>query len=226
MGFQIDQVVPWGRNLEEYRRMFTLTAEDLDKKILSCGDGPSSVNSKLFSLGKNYTSLDPIYQFSAQQIRNRIEATTEVIEKQLVENQTDYIWDYYQSPKNLVQVRLKAMNHFLQDFEQHKNSKRYVTGLLPDIPFENCSFDLVLCSHLLFTYSEQLDEEFHQKSALEMCRVGKEVRIFPVLENNSKISRHLDRVIQYLQKRNVKTEILSVDYEFQKGGSQMLKLIS
>ena len=224
MGFTIDQVVPWGRNLAEYQRMFTLTPEDLDRKTLGCGDGPASVNAELSSLSKNYTSLDPIYQFSAQQIQERIEATATIIEDQLTENKADYNWDYYQSPQQLVQVRLKAMNRFLLDFELPKHSKRYIAAALPDLPFDNHSFDLVLCSHLLFTYSDQLDEKFHQQSALEMCRVGTEVRIFPLLESNGKTSRHVDSVVDYLQQHDVKAEVLSVDYEFQKGGNQMLKL--
>ncbi len=199
MGFTINQVVPWGRNLEEYQRMFALTSEDLNKRIISCGDGPASVNAELFLMDKKYTSLDPIYQFSVQQIKERIGATAIIIEEQLVNSRNDYKWDYYQSPKQLVQVRLKAMNHFLLDFELHKNTDRYVTGVLPDLSFTNHSFDLVLCSHLLFTYSEQLDEEFHQKAALEMCRVSKEVRIFPLLTSGGEISQHLDSLINHLE---------------------------
>lgn len=84
MGFTINQVVPWGRNLEEYQRMFALTSEDLNKRIISCGDGPASVNAELFLMDKKYTSLDPIYQFSVQQIKERIGATAIIIEEQLV----------------------------------------------------------------------------------------------------------------------------------------------
>ncbi|WKN41190.1 methyltransferase domain-containing protein [Tunicatimonas pelagia] len=226
MGFTIDQVVPWGRNLEEYQRMFALLPESLDKKILGCGDGPASVNAELFSIDKDYTSLDPIYQFSAQQIRERIEATATVIKEQLTKNQADYIWDYYQSPKQLVKTRLAAMELFLQDFEQKNNTNRYVIGTLPSLPFEDDSFDLVICSHFLFAYSEQLDEEFHQKAILEMCRVGRELRIFPLLEISGKASRHLNSVVNYLENQGIHTEILTVDYEFQKGGNQMLKLTS
>ena len=38
--FTLDQVVPWGRSFDEYRRMFALTEEDLDQTIIGCGDGP------------------------------------------------------------------------------------------------------------------------------------------------------------------------------------------
>lgn len=33
MAFKLDSVVPWGRNLEEYRLMFQLDDSDMSKKI-------------------------------------------------------------------------------------------------------------------------------------------------------------------------------------------------
>ena len=33
MAFQLNEVVPWGRNMEEYRSMFLLNEEDMKKKI-------------------------------------------------------------------------------------------------------------------------------------------------------------------------------------------------
>ena len=33
MAFQLNSVVPWGRNMEEYIRMFRLNESDLSKKI-------------------------------------------------------------------------------------------------------------------------------------------------------------------------------------------------
>ena len=41
---------------------------------------------------------------------------------------------------------------------------RYVEAELPTLPFADRSFDLALCSHLLFLYSVQLGEEFHRDS--------------------------------------------------------------
>ncbi len=52
------------------------------------------------------------------------------------------------------------MNEFLSDFKQHHATERYVTGALPDLPFADHAFALVLCSHCLFSYAAQLDEEF------------------------------------------------------------------
>lgn len=226
MGFTLDQVVPWGRNLEEYQRMFSLIEEDLCLNVLGCADGPASVNAELHRQGRNYVSLDPIYQFSAQQIKERIDATAPIIAKQLEENQADYRWDYYQSPPHLVQIRRAAMDDFLADFAQHHTTERYVNGALPTLPFADDQFDLVLCSYCLFTYSEQLDETFHQQAVLEMVRVGQEVRIFPLLEIDGQPPRYLDSVLRVLEERDIPLKITPVDYEFQQGGNRLLTIKS
>lgn len=226
MGFTIDQVVPWGRSLEEYRRMFALTEDSLSQTMLGCADGPASVNAELHQQGRKYVSVDPVYQFSAQQIEERIKATAPVVAKQLEENQADYCWDYYRSPHHLVQTRRVTMDAFLEDFAKYRTTDRYVNDALPNLPFGDYQFDLVLCSHCLFTYSEQLDGAFHQRAVLEMIRVGRETRIFPLLELDGKPSRHLDSVLSLIKERNIPFEITAVDYEFQKGGNQLLTIKS
>lgn len=227
MGFTIGQVVPWGRNLEEYCQIFALTDADIDKRILGCADGPASFNAELYMQNKQCISVDPIYQFSPQQIKTRVDATAATIAEQMEKNQQDYIWDYYESPENLVKVRLAAMDNFLSDFEQGKKEGRYVEGSLPLLPFADQSFELIVCSHCLFSYSRQLDQNFHQQSVLEMCRVGKEVRIFPLLEIDGKRSRYLKSTMDNLEKNHrIATEVVEVPYEFQKGGNQMLLLQS
>ena len=75
MAFTLEQIVSWGRSFDEYVRMFGLTDDDLNLKILGCGDGPASFNSVMHKNGKRVISIDPIYQFSADQIRTRIDAT-------------------------------------------------------------------------------------------------------------------------------------------------------
>ncbi len=53
MAFQLNSVVPWGRNLAEYRLMFELSDEDMKKKIAGFGDGPASFNLKNFMTWKS-----------------------------------------------------------------------------------------------------------------------------------------------------------------------------
>ena len=63
MAFTLEQIVPWGRSLDEYVRMFSLTDEDLNLKILGCGDGPASFNSVMHKNGKRVISIDPYRLF-------------------------------------------------------------------------------------------------------------------------------------------------------------------
>jgi hypothetical protein len=91
------------------------------------------------------------------------------------------------------------------------------------LPFASDSFDLVLCSHLLFTYSEQLSTDFHAASLQELARVAREVRVFPLVTAfTGARSPHLAPVLAGLQAQGLSVEVRSVDYEFQKGGNQML----
>ena len=56
MPFSIDRVMPWGRSLEEYRAMFSLSEDDLARRILGCGDGPASFNAELSVRGGSVVS--------------------------------------------------------------------------------------------------------------------------------------------------------------------------
>ena len=73
MAFKYDEVVPWGRNLDEYQRMFDL--KDYTLKILGCGDGPASFNEEYTQKGGKIISIDPIYHLSQNEIQKRINKT-------------------------------------------------------------------------------------------------------------------------------------------------------
>lgn len=225
MSFTLENVVPWGRSYEEYVSMFKLTSFDLEKKILGCGDGPASFNSKMNKNGQPITSIDPVYQFSMNEIKCRVSETYKEILVQLEKNQNDYIWDNIKSPEELGQIRITAMQEFLADFTFGKAEGRYLVGELPILPFENNQFDLALCSHLLFLYSEQFSLEFHSQAISELCRVAKEVRIFPLLTLAGNKSAYLADIENCLKSQGHKLSIEPVPYEFQRGGNEMMKII-
>ena len=66
MAFQLDSVVPWGRNTDEYFSMFHLSDKDKNLKIAGFGDGPASFNYEATKSGYSITSFDPIYQFTKE----------------------------------------------------------------------------------------------------------------------------------------------------------------
>jgi hypothetical protein len=219
-----ENVVPWGRSYQEYIRMFDLAEADVSKKILGCGDGLASFNSFMHKNGKQVVSIDPVYQFSRGEIERRIAETYDNVINQTQNNQDKFIWKTIKSVDELGTIRMAAMKEFLADYERGKDEGRYIYGELPELPFGDNAFDLVLCSHFLFLYSDNLSLEFHVQAIREMCRVGKEIRIFPIVDVNSKRSAHIEPVKKYIQSVGWTAQEIKVDYEFQKKGNTMLKL--
>ncbi len=204
--------------------MFALTEADLGSRILGCGDGPASFNAVLTKRGGRVVSVDPLYRFSSDDIRERIRRTcTEVLE-QTRRNTHEFIWTSIKSVDELGRLRMRAMEEFLLDYPRGVREKRYADGALPHLPFPGRSFDLAVCSHLLFLYSEHLSEDFHVESIRELCRVAGEARLFPLLELGSKKSRHVPAVMTRLAAAGYAVSVETVPYEFQRGGNQMMRV--
>lgn len=226
MGITYENVVPWGRSFDEYVRMFHLTENDLDKKIVGCGDGPASFNAEMTRRGHQVISCDPLYEYNTDQIRDRIDATFPDVMEQSQKNQDRFVWDIITSPEELGQIRLKAMNRFLEDYDQGRKDGRYMAASLPKLPFPSGSFDLALCSHFLFLYSDNLSLGFHEKAITEMCRVANESRIFPLVTYNSQPSPYVSPLLRNLETVGLEALIEKVPYEFQRNGNMMLRVFS
>ena len=223
--FTLSSVVPWGRSFDEYRRMFALTEADLASRILGCGDGPAGFNAEATRRGGRVVSADPLYQFDAAQIRQRIDETSAEVLEQARQNAHEFVWDAaIPDVDALKRVRMSAMTAFLDDYEQGRRDGRYVVAGLPVLPFADGAFDLALCSHFLFLYSRQHDTEFHIQSIRELCRVAREVRVFPLLTLGGEPSPHVAAVTAALADVGVTMTIERVPYEFQRGGNQMLRV--
>lgn len=220
MSFKYTNVVPWGRNYEEYCRMFSLTAEDLCKKIIGCGDGPAAFNKVCNERGGNVISVDPIYALSEAQIRKRIRETYDDVISQTRRNTKKFVWTTIKSVDELGKIRMDAMNQFLSTYEEDRKKGRYVKGAVPELEFPDDRFDLALSSHFLFLYTDNLTYEFHMESISEMMRVAKEARIFPLLDVNARVSPYVDRMM--MECDEYRFAIQQVDYEFQVGGNQMM----
>jgi len=224
MVFSLDNIVLWGRSFDEYVAMFYISDNDLEKSILGVGDGPAAFNAYLTRRGGRAISTDPIYRFSAEKIRSRIDNSYHEVMEQISENAGDFVWKHITSIEELGQVRMKAMLDFLDDYPDGLREGRYIASELPALPFKDQSFDIALCSHLLFLYSDGLSSDLHFHSIMELCRVAKETRIFPLVELGLKKSRHLDLVMARLKDCGFEAIVENVPYEFQKGGDQMLKI--
>jgi len=221
---KLDNVVPFGRSLDEYRKMFTLSDADLERSIVGIGDGPASFNAEMFARGKPIISVDPLYVFSAEEIEKRFYAVVDNIIDQVKSTPGDWVWSHHHSPEHLRDNRVNVLRTFVTDYNQATSKDRYQCGELPTLDFQNGSFDLALCSHFLFLYSDQFSYEFHRSSALELLRVASEVRIFPLLTLSLKPSSHLQPLIETLTDDGFTVSVEKVAYELQRGGNEMLRI--
>ena len=206
--------------------MFDLTPEDLSGRMLDCAGGPASFNAEATLKGQRVVSCDPVYRFTAAEIRARIDATYDKVVANASARRDEFVWHDMGSPEQLGEVRMTAMQRFLEDFPRGLEEGRYLPGELPNLGFEDGEFDLALCSHFLFTYSDQLSVDFHVAAIEEMCRIAEEARVFPLLKSYAGPSPHLGPVTDALRERGYRTEIVRVPYEFQRGGNEMLSVKS
>lgn len=226
MRYELSQVLPWGRSFEEYTRMFNLNDANLKGTILGCADGPAGFNAEMHRRGWRVISCDPIYHFTKQQLSERIQlASVEIIE-QTRKNIDNFVWSSIGSIEELREMRFSAMRQFLDDYDEGKQQGRYIDAELPVLPFDNGAFDVALCSHFLFLYSERLSLEFHLKSIMELCRIAGDVRIFPLIDLDLKPSPHVQPTASRLEDEGFTVSIERVPYEFQRGGNEMLRIIA
>jgi hypothetical protein len=220
----LKDIAVWGRSTTEYIQMFDLVAADLQLNILDCASGPASFNAEMTWQGLNVISCDSIYNLTTDEIAHRIQAANQPIMNALQTHSDRFVWQKISSPERLQKLRMAAMQIFLEDFTLGVQENRYIPSALPNLPFADRQFDLALCSHLLFTYSHCLSQEFHLASIIEMCRVAKQTRVFPLLDISGKLSAFVNPVIQQLNQRGYIAQIKEVAYEFQKGGNKLLQV--
>ena len=160
--------------------MFNLSEGDLARDIVGVGDGPASFNALMHQRGTPIVSVDPIYRYSEAELRQRIQDTYDDVIAQARQNRDKFVWTHIASVDELAEIRMQAMEMFCRDFESGKQQGRYIDASLPDLPFPDGHFDLVLSAHLLFFYSANRDSVFHLNGIRELLRIGTEVRIFPI----------------------------------------------
>jgi len=223
MTIKLESVVPFGRSFDEYQKIFNLSENDLSKRILGVGDGPASFNGEMKERGHCVISIDPLYELSAKEIEQQFYRVVDDVIQQVKTTPENWVWIYHKSPDDLRNNREKALTSFVKDYELGKQQGRYRIGELPNLPeMKDETFDLALCSHFLFLYSEQFDCEFHLTSIQEMLRVASEVRIFPLLTLSGEKSAYVEPISQKLQSNGFQVVIQKVGYELQQGGNEML----
>jgi hypothetical protein len=218
----LSEVKPWGRSLTEYRAMFALAESDLSGRILDCGGGPASFNAEATDLGTTVVACDPLYEFSPDDIRTRIHETAPAIIDHVTTDRDRYVWTSFDSVEQMIETRLWSMRRFIADLPAASQTAATEPPHCPRSPSPTSEFDLAICSHLLFTYSDPLSLEFHAASIRELTRVANQAHIFPLLNSDGEPSPHLKPLLEMLMHEGYEIRRLDVAYEFQCGGNQML----
>jgi hypothetical protein len=225
---KLSEVIPWGRSFEEYCRLFALSGDDLAGTILGCADGPAGFNAGATARGHRVVSCDPLYALAAADVERRIGECYGTVLAQVRQDPDAFVWDFFRDPDHLGACRLAAMRRFLDDFDRGKREGRYLASALPALPFPDGHFSLAIVSHFLFLYSGHLDLEFHLASCRELLRVAGELRVFPLLDLDRKVSAHVGPVREHLEQAGFDVAILAVEYEFQKAeghaGNRMMRV--
>lgn len=212
------------RPLAEYRAMFALTDADLTGRVLDCPGGAASFTAEIRAAGGDATAVDVAYDRAPAELAALARTEAERGNVYMAGNASRYVWKYFPDRTHHDQARREAAEVFARDITAHP--QRYVAAALPSLPFGDRSFDLALSGHLLFTYTDRFDTAFHLQALLELARVArKEVRLFPLLEHTGRSDPQLlEHLRAQLAERGIDTDIRPVDYEFQRGGNQMLLL--
>ncbi len=223
-GVRLEDVVPFGRGLAEYKRMFGLTEADLGLRLLDVAAGPAGFTAEATARGGNATAADPIYLYSRADLGRRIHETLDLVIEKTRAARDAYLWIEVRDPDELRERRLAAMERFLADYDAGIAAGRYVAASLPSLPFDDDTFDLALCSHFLFSYSEHRNRDFHLASVREMLRVAREVRIFPLVQTHGEPSPHVAPVVEAAESLGAVAERLPTRYRMQPTAADFLRI--
>ncbi len=223
---EVPSVAFFGRTLAEYAQFFALDLNALKGlSVLDVAAGPSSFTAEACRRGADAVAVDPLYGGTPTALAAHVQIDYRRMLAQMRAKPQLLRFKSFGSIDEAETNRRSAAERFLADYEQQFVHNRYIGASLPQLPFLDGAFDLVLCAHLLFVYAQRFDFTFHLEACRELVRVSRdEVRIHPVVGLGGKLYVELDRLRSALNEDGILSEVVSVDYEFFKGSDSMLVL--
>nr|WP_262986034.1 class I SAM-dependent methyltransferase [Streptomyces sp. CBMA123] len=212
------------RSFAEYRAMFALTDRDLAGRVLDCPAGAASFVAEAGRRGIDAVAVDREYALHREELGLLVERETGYKRDRLVKETAGYSRSWYADADDMIRQWTANARLFRADIAARPD--RYVTGALPELPFADDSFDLVLSSHLVFSYGNRLGEQLVRAALLELARVARrEVRLFPVMVyDTGERYPGLERLLERLAGVGIGSRVERVAYEFQPGDDEMLVL--
>jgi len=216
------------RSFDEYMRMFDLKMKDVASgPVLDVAGGASSFTAQLRGMGIAATAADPFYAGTTERVLEEARKEIGVSSAKLAAAAAGYDWSYYGSPERHRKIREQSYERFAADYVRDEAPSRYIAASLPELPFADGSFGLVLCSHFLFLYGEQFDEAFHRAALAELLRVTRasgEVCVYPLVTLGWETPPYLDGLLQELQE-TASVRIVPTTLPFTPVKSPVLKLV-
>src|SRR3954469_21580456 len=140
--------------------MFALGPNDLGGTILDCSAGVAGFVAEAARKGARAIAVDPAYALPRDDL-SRLGSADLLRAPVVWDDYPDrFTFAWYGSPDRRLSLRSRALAQFLLDLATHP--ARYVAGQIPQLPFHDGTFDVALCSHLLFTWADQLGLEWHR----------------------------------------------------------------
>lgn len=217
------------RGFDEYMRMFDLhEAGFAQGEVLDIAAGGSSFTAELNARGFQGTALDPRYGMPSAdawiaEAREEIETSTAKLDALSAQ----FDWTYYGDIGRHREGRIASLDKFARHLASEEGRSRYIAGSLPELPFEDGRFNLVLCSHFLFLYADQFGPEFHERAVAEMMRVcapGGTVKIYPLQSLKWVPYPHLPHIMKAASRLGGTPELYRSALPFIPGSEQGLQI--
>lgn len=213
----------WVYNLNDYRQMFDLTEGDLSQSILDYPAGISSFNAEMKAMGHAVVSGDQSYGLPPDEMRELADSIYHEDEVELRAHLDRLVDQSEAGVKTMLTNWQSRKEQFLLDYAKGQSENRYQNMTMPTLSSKDHEFELALCSDLLF--QSQAREGYTPMTLLqELCRVAKEVRVFPLMDESGDVAKVLGPVMLELQSNNFGVEVRAVPYEEQKGSNAMLRV--
>jgi SAM-dependent methyltransferase len=217
-------VLVTSRSYAEYVAMFDLDEASLaGARVLDCSAGAADFTAEARARHADAVAVDPAYALARDVLAETARASLDSGNAIAAQHADRFTWTWYGDRAARDRMRRQALARFVVDVTT--NSSRYVAGALPALPFRDASFDLAVCSHLIFTWADQLGQAWHHAALLELVRVAREVRVFPtIVQGAGTPVPFWDALVRELTAGGCHADLRRVPYEFQVGGDHMLVL--
>jgi SAM-dependent methyltransferase len=217
------------RSFEEYVRMFDLQPADLEKGLLlDVAAGGSSFTAEANAKGYSAFAVDPRYGAGIQEWIGEASEEIETSTAKLIKLQDHFDWSYYGSVENHKSGREASLELFASHVKDDKCHDCYIDGKLPELPFPDDTFSLVLCSHFMFLYASQFGPDFHEEAILELmriCKPGGQIRIYPLISLSWEPYAELEALMETIGTNGGRVELLASNLPFIPSSSQFMRIL-